>query len=535
MTSKTQSIKLSDIYFGHSDAKNELMENSEKQRIYFKESFIIPNNVDIKYFYNGGKSFIYGLKGTGKTALLRYLSIMFEDIYNTKSLFILFKENIKEEDKKNFARASSYFDSNQFEQNVDNDQNFEEVWRWFFHRSLVEYIESESYNVFEDDENWRKYKKHVLSLEIDEQKSGLRALIPNIKKGEVKVKAGEVGELGLDFEFTDQSKTKVKFNTVVKICDKYFENLVPTGDRLYIYIDEIELSYTTKKEYNRDARLIRDLVIAVDRFNRFCRLNKFNVFIISAIRSEVLTAIESTGKEINKIIEDFGIPISWHRFEGDYKEHPLIKIILRKIRLAEQSYFNEKCLLTDDELWDKYFDLMVQNQETEKYILYNTWYRPRDIVRLMNIAQQIYPDNIKLSHNVFDGIRKTYSAKCWTELLEEIRAVYSSKQLEALCQIFNGFTQYFSFAEINTRVDKLIEYDSDVQNLIYEHKLSNILKSLYSAGVIGNIYKFETRDRNGKMKEKSRIRFVFRGDENLLLDRNMMIHNALKQYLSLEN
>ena len=70
---------LKNIYFGKTDAKNELNENTPEQRKNFKDTFLLPAQFNLSDFVEGKKYFIYGLKGTGKTAFLRYLSIYIED------------------------------------------------------------------------------------------------------------------------------------------------------------------------------------------------------------------------------------------------------------------------------------------------------------------------------------------------------------------------------------------------------------------------------------------------------------------------
>jgi predicted AAA+ superfamily ATPase len=72
-------LLLKDMYFGHINAKHEMLNNTVEERENFRKSFLVPNNVDFKKFQDGDRYFTYGLKGTGKTALLRYLSTKLED------------------------------------------------------------------------------------------------------------------------------------------------------------------------------------------------------------------------------------------------------------------------------------------------------------------------------------------------------------------------------------------------------------------------------------------------------------------------
>lgn len=140
--------------------------------------------------------------------MLRYLSLMFEDEFDIQTSFILFKSDFSESDKRDFSKAASLFlDIKQFESNIENNQDFEEIWKWFFHRHIVETIVERNLTVFEENDAWKQYKNHVLALKLEDEKSGLKSLIPKIKKGMVELNV--VGnKLGFDFEFADESNAK---------------------------------------------------------------------------------------------------------------------------------------------------------------------------------------------------------------------------------------------------------------------------------------------------------------------------------------
>ena len=69
-------LKLNNIYVGDVDAKNELIEASNHEALKFLKSFTINDAISLREYMHGKMFFITGLKGTGKTALLRYLSLM---------------------------------------------------------------------------------------------------------------------------------------------------------------------------------------------------------------------------------------------------------------------------------------------------------------------------------------------------------------------------------------------------------------------------------------------------------------------------
>lgn len=68
-------MQLKDINFGKVDAKNELKEDSDIQNLKFEQAYLVPDYIDMDALKDGRKYIISGMKGTGKTALLRYIDI----------------------------------------------------------------------------------------------------------------------------------------------------------------------------------------------------------------------------------------------------------------------------------------------------------------------------------------------------------------------------------------------------------------------------------------------------------------------------
>ncbi|XYJ24210.1 P-loop ATPase, Sll1717 family [Bacillus velezensis] len=220
--------------------------------------------------------------------------------------------------------------------------------------------------------------------------------MPKLKRGNVEVSAGVKGvsgSLGIEFDWEDNTRTKVKFNNIVKQANNLFSNLTGNGKRLYIFLDELELTLDNNKKYIRDKKLIRDLIIAIQEFNQTCKKNGFHLHLIAAIRSEVLTAVESSGKEINKIISDFATPIMWHQSGGNISNHPILQIIIKRLKATEK-FYNLSHESSSEEIWKRYFPETIQNESSEKYLLHLTWYRPRDVIRILNIAKTQYPNSL---------------------------------------------------------------------------------------------------------------------------------------------
>ena len=330
----------------------------------------------------------------------------------------------------------------------------------------------------------------------------------------------------MDFDWEDKDKTLVKFYSIAKQADQLFKELKPAGGFLCLFLDELELTLGSQKQYKRDAALIRDLIVAVEQINSASKKIKSNVIVYAGIRSEVISAIESVGKEINKIIGDFGSQIIWHQSGSENENHPLLNIIVQRISISENIDITQN-EYSKSVIWNKYFPKTIQGIQSEKYILHNSWYRPRDLVRLLNLARDQFPDLQGFSQRVFDGTKKQYSQESWVELAEELSVKYSQPEISGIQQIFNGYKRQFSFGDIQLHIEKRLKLYPAIETVLNSHKLGEILTDLYNVGFIGNVLF------SGGRGDVVKMRFSFRGDPNLILEEKLTIHKGLYSFFTL--
>ncbi|MCS5931644.1 hypothetical protein LNQ03_07755 [Klebsiella pneumoniae subsp. pneumoniae] len=89
-------------------------------------------------------------------------------------------------------------------------------------------------------------------------------------------------------------------------------------------------------------------------------------------------------RRINKPLFDFGDTFSaWSRYSKNKSNHPLIKIIESRI-IATLKRLMESLSMRD--IWSKYFKGNFHGKDFREFALDQTWYRPRDLVRLMEVA-----------------------------------------------------------------------------------------------------------------------------------------------------
>lgn len=516
---KPQKILLKDLKLGKTDAKNELINDSNEEKQFFANSFLMPENVSIEDFIDKNLFFITGMKGTGKTALLRYLDIEVERrTPNSTSSFILFKSDVKEEEREELVNASNNFQADKDSIDYKEFNRYGNIWKWFFFRQIIRLSDNGPYSFFQHDNVWEDFQK-CINLPLESKTSGWYSRLGvKVRHGKIELRAGSDKismNLGIDFDIEAQ-KSMAKFSHLVEKAESLFSQLTPTSYPLYMFVDELEISLSKGKQYKRDVELVRDLIITIVEFNKLCIRQDFNIKIIAGVRSEVLSSVYSMGHELNKLIEDFGRPLHWQWSGRDYSGHPLMKMMIKRIQASEE-YLGFRTS-SEDEVWKKYFVTSINNIPIQKYLLELTWERPRDIIRLLNISKKLYGTEEKFNQKVFEGIAKNYARDSWIELAEELSTIYNAEEIDGIEELLRGIQCPFDLKEIKTETNEKMEYSANLEKLLNKYKLADVLRKLYDIGIIGN---------DGEM-----VRFSFRGDEGLLLGLPMKIVRPLWKYFT---
>jgi len=508
-------LRLKDIYLGSIDAKNELLANSPDERARFTASFVVPPNLTIEEFVDREKYYVLGLKGTGKTALLRYISIRLEEIEKAYSSFVLFKSDIDEDTRTEFGKTARLLFATANPESFEGT-DFEAIWRWFIYRKIVEAAIVNGSSPFQQTARWDEFKALVRAEAMINRPTGLMRLVPKLTKGQIVLSKDP--KLSLDLEWDSKGLARMKFVDLVRKADTVFADLQPSDSRLNLFFDELELSYSADSQYERDVRMLRDLIVSIEKINGVSKYKGFSLCLYAAIRSEVLSAVASLGKEINKPLADFGTEILWNRSGHDASRQPLIYIIEQRLSSARGEHHMKP--LKSAELWTAYFPAQVEKMAPQRYMLHQTWYRPRDVVRLLRSAQEQFPAESTFTTHVFQNIRKKYSTACWVEVTEELKTRYSSIGIDGIKKLLYGIRPPVSEKFIEDRMATLRKAHTEVDHLAKKVSAQALIADLYRVGVLGNAAQ-------GKM------RWSFRGDDEGLPDQNLVIHNALRSYLSI--
>ena len=488
-------IKIKDIYSGKPDAKDEINFEGVEE---FLEAFVVPRNFDLNALCNGNKFFITGYKGVGKTALLFYLDHYLSNRDEaTCTSFIFFKEEFTDLKKSQLDRFSKRLLSSIYIENetLINNQEFEYIWRWIFFKKLVEDNEVFSDGIFVNDKNWSEFVKIVKS--IHGPGTSKKYIIPSKLKVAIpisdKIAGTEVSpELNIDLNSKNEEGNLDKFVELVTLAEELLGKVKKTDIPYYLFVDELEAYFGDLQVFHRDLYLIRDMIFTIKRINSIL-----------------------ASAEMNKVVSGFEVPLRWNYDNTNSFSHPILQILLRRIIISEHSDENR----SEKKLISEWFPDNIHEIDPASYILNNSWCKPRDVVRLITSAKaSLQNESENFSTAVFLALRKQYSLDSLEEIKEELRALYSTEDIDTIINCFNGFKACMSFNELKERVGELFK------DTVLDKCFVQVLQDLYRVGIIGNC-----------IPKLNMYRWNYKGDDGIIISDEWKIgvHQGLQAALSL--
>lgn len=515
-------IKIKDIYAGKPDAKDEINFDGPDE---FMKAFVVPRNFNVNMILSGNKFFITGYKGAGKTALLFYLdNIISEKDSSACSSFIFFKEDytdLRKSELDSFSRrllSSISIDKN----TLTNLSDFEYIWRWLFFKRIVSDNEFFNNGLFINDDNWQNFVNLLNSIKDPENPK--KSIIPSCLKLVLPIAHASTGimvtpEITVDLQNNSSNSNIDKFITIIDAAEESFAKVQRTDIPYHIFVDELEAYYGDITVFHRDLNLIRDLLFTIKRLNSLFSSSKMlNTKIICSVRTEIVNSISRNvlPKELNKIVSGFKIPLKWNYDNTNSFSHPILQILLRRIIISEMKY--NKIVKEDRTITEEWFPDNIHDIVPASYILNNSWCKPRDIVRLILSAQNsLQNESTAFTTAVFLALKKQYSTDSLEEIKEELRALYTTKEIDTIINCFNGFKSIFNIKDLKARIQ------SHFKNTILDTNFSQILNDLYRLSFIGNC-----------IPSLNMYRWNYKGDDNIILsdEWKIMIHQGLQAALS---
>lgn len=514
-------LKLSELRIGKVDGKHEyLTPSSERDKDPF-DSFLVPESVDPSRLNNADVFFVEGFRGTGKTSLLRWHAHG-RAAEDATTDFVLFKSDLTEDQRMHLSQEVGISWTDVEATKMEISQDFKSAWGWFIAHKIGENLKAHPDLTSIGSDSAKRKVIRLLGLDNDSVFRKAIGFMPKLEGAHVKIKADiDFFEAELTGDFSRSgSHGQTTLNALVRRVMTVIAG-VEMVRPLYIYFDELEAFYHTPEQHKRDQRMVRDLLFTISSMNDKFRAAALPIHILGAVRSEVIDSMGSLGQEVDRLVHDKGFLISWHHSNRSVS-HPLMAIVTKKIQMSE----NAAGLATTDNSIEKYFPAAIDGLAIEAFLLDKSFYKPRDIVWRLSLAQKLFPNETFFSRDVLHDTEAEYSGKLWDEVRYELSATYSDDEINSIEMVMAGGAAAFEITQIEQRFDQARTFSKTIGTLLDRRSVREIMTDLYRLGAIGNAF------RTGSDGNQVRNRWVFRGDPTLLTEKRMEIHSALLKRLS---
>lgn len=515
----TKESNIDNIYVGKLDARYEDITAFEDSNMSF------PPNIDIEGLVKGDKYYITGNKGTGKTALLLYLSnkiaqtdedaicstILFKTDYNTTEKIKIETIERRIVDTLDIGSVDMY-----------NIQDFTNIWRLTVFLKIVYDNKESHYRLFSPNTNWNAFESLVLRLSktakirTKERISMLQTIPQEIRFTE-----------GLDLYTISEEQVPLEnasdiqlidFNDALDISEYLFTHLERKDATYFICIDELE-TYYGYRSFRRDLQMVHDWIEVAWSINQTIKNASYKKMkIILSVRTEILRSIEKYlgGDELNKKIGSYRIVVDWKSKYWVGIHNPIFGIWLKRIARAQEDYSE----INYQDIRIKWFPSTIGAQDTIDFILDRTWNKPRDIVRYMSLSVKSSPGAQVFSKNSIIDVLENYSEESKTEIMEEMSALYSSENIDLIFSSLKKFKSCFTKNEYQQHIQ-----ENYGDYTVFEN-IDNLLEDLYRYGILGceNI-------------DTGEINWYYQGEINIKkgLKWRYYIHKGLRPILGLES
>lgn len=444
------------LYFGQPEAESE---NVVGQGLvdYFEDYLGILSEMMV------GKFLFVGRKGTGKSAIAKYIK----------------DQSDKSEDSFACILRMSDIVIEKIVQQDDKEHEYA-LLEWLILLNLTKLIvKSGSAKYTNEFGKLEKFlERNTGSVEVD-QKELIERL--TTKKGEVSfdvLRHCFGGIINKSFQSKEQSAPYYKMITPLKEILKWlFETEDVKRREYWILVDDLDVGYRLEDDNDNDK--LMDLIRIVRVFNTEVLNEKCKILVF--VREDICKHIVNKYNDSAKIIQSNNIPINWYLPPAEIKNEddvPLKRLADRRIKIAFEK--TGKAIASNKSPWDCLIEENYSyNGSSFKFILDHTFYRPRDIVTFLD-AVRIGKYPIPLSYyNVKRALTK-YIDLTINEIKSELSLYFNENEKNILFNdVFPYIHDYYiSLPRLEIRLKEDFGFTKDAKdtvNILLEYALIGLM------------------------------------------------------------
>ncbi|CAG36742.1 P-loop ATPase, Sll1717 family [Desulfotalea psychrophila] len=478
-------LRLQDVYLGENDGKKEAVYRSDFERYFVDIDDNYEKLKQDKYFL------VLGRKGSGKTYLGQYVKRM------------------SSKDPLHFCEISSYKDFKfqeliQLKSGDITPNEYYEIWRWLLLLDIGKHCLAD--NGIEDCDD--KSKLHAFpeanykSIEIDAKKivevTQKQQVRGGFLKSFVDISDGEKLEEGTYLDYIDD-------------LEKVVFSLLSLSESSYTSIyDELDDRFRND-DYYRNS--IISLIKAADYINLKAIEVNSKAKVVILLRSDIFSIFNDP--DLNKIKRVNTLKIDWGtRVSVDT---PLIKMVIYK---AKQSS-SLMSVLSNEQIFRHLFPQDINYINPERYILERSFFRPRDVITILNLIIEKYPNSEYFGWKSFRVVKQDYSEYLLDEVRNEMFGHYLDEEIDNALKLLKNYNKHF------IEYDELKKYMT-INSYHYPGlDLEKMLIGLFKFNAIGNKWFNE-------YKKKQYYTWAHRDEKaDLDLNKTIVIHLGLREALSM--
>lgn len=412
--------------------------------------------------------FVVGKKGTGKSSIYR----MIEHAAFSNGCIVINKdfgefpfEKLLQLQDDNFSKPNQY----------------QTIWKNVIYNLFIQNIaklESNEDNIYYQE--IKEYSDTFLGRAIDLHKE----IVSNTIKTN-----GSLVAHGIGAGFESESRNNYKYNneniTIInaKLLELITNYFITTNNqsKVIVQFDRLDDNYNQYQNLEEYYQAIISLFKAVYGFNQHLRSKSIETAkVILYIRTDIMKSMASRDAESARW-DDFRFDLNWNvNNMKDIYNSDLFKMVNKRIATSGVEYENKS-----------FYDIFDVNRKALascgirtdlfKALVYQTLFRPRDLINLLKILQKGICDYAEFNRAMYNDVLKKYSN--WlvnTELANEINPILQNDykyviELLRLCGSRNMSLSKFTYRYYSVK---------------HKFKMSplELLEYLYSVGIIENIW-----------------------------------------------
>lgn len=503
-------ITLKDIYFGRADGSQEAEDENFETLFYKgnKKYDLLNENID--------KFIISGRKGTGKTILAKYFEkeknregIPTKILNKREVVLNIYLEKGKYElDRKESELFIEYTLLREFAKiMLENKKKFiklknlPKIWKICKNIRLLE--------------NWvcdrfpnENYGINSYSTSNSYEIEGENQILTESLTGSVNRRKAHRREENY------QKNPYFQIMNGIKTSLFYLMTLVPVNI-IFDDLDELD------EKLDENDSLIRFLIDFIEVSNSLnMQLRKAHISngrVIILIRSDIIKLLNENSSNLNKIIADSEIRLNWIKKITGNTMHPLMELIVTKIKKSNPALKN----MSNTEVMQKFFPETINGVPVVVHMLNCSFGRPRDIVTMLNVIKNEFPDKDCFYADLFKNTQQEYSEKFTDELRNELSTYYEAKIINEcfnIIHLINKKTFWIS------DIDRVLRENAD--QIIYFKTKEQFADFVYKYGIVGNIWKID-----GNRKNNFSWKYREDGFDNPDYDKKFYLHLGLRKSL----